>query len=402
MQTNVSIAEDVYLIGVNDRRTALFENLWPLPYGVSYNSYLIRDEKCALLDTVEFGSEGTYIERIGVLLGGRTLDYLVIHHMEPDHSGEIEAVMKRYPDVKLVGNWQTRKIIESYFGDITGNFLEVKDGETISLGRHTLQFFMTPWVHWPETMMTYVESEKMLFSGDAFGTFGATDGAMTDSLADLADYAEEMRRYYSNIVGKYGGMVQKALAKLSGLDVKTICPLHGPVWSRQAGEVIALYDKWSRCEADESVVIIYASMYNNTARMANHIADRLAQSGVSGVKVYDVSKTHLSYLISEIWRCRYVILGSCAYNAEMFPLLELLCSSMLHYGLKNRDLALFGSCSFSGGGVRSLRKFAEASGWNMICEPVEVTGRATPGNLDKFEPLAVSVAAKVKEGQKRG
>jgi len=195
-------------------------------------------------------------------------------------------------------------------------------------------------------------------------------------------------------------MVQKALAKLSSLDVKTLCSLHGPVWSRQAGEVIGLYDKWSRCEADEEAVIIYASMYNNTAHMANHIADRMAERGVTGVKVYDVSKTHLSYLISEIWRCRYVMLGSCAYNADMFPLMELLCNSMLHYGLKNRELAIFGSCSFGGGGVRSLRKFAEASGWELMCEPVEVTGTATPANLAKFEPLADAVAERIKAGRK--
>ena len=357
MQTNVSIAEGVYLIGVNDRRTALFENIWPIPYGVSYNSYLIRDDKCALLDTVEFGSEGAYLDRIEEILGERELDYLVVNHMEPDHSGEIGTVLKRYPSV-------------------------------------------TPWVHWPETMMTYESTEKILFSADAFGTFGATDGAMTDALTDLAEYREEMRRYYSNIVGKYGGMVQKALAKLSSLDVKTLCSLHGPVWSRQAGEVIGLYDKWSRCEADEEAVIIYASMYNNTAHMANHIADRMAERGVTGVKVYDVSKTHLSYLISEIWRCRYVMLGSCAYNADMFPLMELLCNSMLHYGLKNRELAIFGSCSFGGGGVRSLRKFAEASGWELMCEPVEVTGTATPANLAKFEPLADAVAERIKAGRK--
>ena len=274
MQTNVSIAEGVYLIGVNDRRTALFENIWPIPYGVSYNSYLIRDDKCALLDTVEFGSEGAYLDRIEEILGERELDYLVVNHMEPDHSGEIGTVLKRYPSVKLIGNAMTRKILLGYTGDLGDRFMEVKDGDSLSLGKHTLHFYMTPWVHWPETMMTYESTEKILFSADAFGTFGATDGAMTDALTDLAEYREEMRRYYSNIVGKYGGMVQKALAKLSSLDVKTLCSLHGPVWSRQAGEVIGLYDKWSRCEADEEAVIIYASMYNNTAHMANHIADR--------------------------------------------------------------------------------------------------------------------------------
>lgn len=400
MKTNFNITDDIYLIGVNDRRTALFENIWPIPHGVSYNSYVIRDEKCAILDTIEFGSEGAYIDRIKLVIGDRPLDYLVVNHMEPDHSGEIETILRYYPSVKLVANKQTRKIMEGYFGDVSANFLEVKDGDSISLGKHTLRFYTTPWVHWPETMMTYEESEKILFSADAFGTFGTTDGAMTDTQTDIAVYEEEMRRYYSNIVGKYGIMVQKALAKLSSLDVKILCPLHGPIWSRQAGEVISLYDKWSRGEADESVVVIYASMYNNTAHMANYVADRLADQGIKGVKVYDVSKTHLSYLISEIWRCRYVVLGSCAYNSEMFPLMELLCTSMLHYGLRNRDLAIFGSYSFNGGGVRALKKFADASGWNMLCEPVEVAGRATPENLAKFDGFADSIAAAINNNRK--
>lgn len=401
MQTNVSIADGIYLIGVNDRRTQLFENMWPIPYGVSYNSYVIVDEKCALLDTVEFGSEGSYVGRVEAILDGKTLDYLVVNHMEPDHSGEIETILMRYPEVKVIGNAQTFKILQSYFGDISANFQEVKEGDIISLGKHTLQFFMTPWIHWPETMMTYEATEKILFSADAFGTFGTTDGAQTDEVAELACYENEMRRYYSNIVGKYGGMVQKALAKLSSLEVTTLCTLHGPVWKRQAGEVIALYDKWSRCEADEDVVIIYASMYNNTAHMADHLAVQLALRGVKNVKVYDVSKTHLSYLISEIWRCRYVVLGSCAYNGTMFPLMELLCNSMLHYGLKRRSLALFGSYSFNGGGVRALKKFADDSTWEMIAEPVDVCGRATIENLTKFEPLADAIAAKMKENERK-
>lgn len=396
MQTNVSIADGIYLIGVDDRRTALFENIWPLPCGVSYNSYLIRDERSVLLDTVQFGSESAYIDRIEAALQDAALDYLVINHMEPDHSGEIESVLRRFPAVRIIGNRQTRRILESYYGDVSANFMEVKDGDTLELGRRSLRFFMTPWVHWPETMMTYETTDKLLFSGDAFGTFGTADGAATDAETDLSRYEDEMRRYYSNIVGKFGGMVQKALAKLASLEVSALCTLHGPVWRRQAGEVLALYDKWSRCEADNEAVIIYASMYNNTARMADYIAERMAASGIEGIRVYDVSKTHLSYLISEIWRCRYVVLGSCAYNTGMFPLMELLCNTMLHYGLKNRRLALFGSCSFGGGGVRNLKRFAQESGWEMICDPVEVTGRATSENLEKFLPLAEAVASEMK------
>lgn len=401
MQTNVSIADGIYLIGVNDRRTELFENMWPIPHGVSYNSYVVVDDKCALLDTVEFGSEGGYLERVESILGGRTLDYLVVNHMEPDHSGEIEAVMNRFPQAEMVGNALTGKMLRAYFGGrFMDRFHEVKDGDGIVLGKRTLRFYLTPWVHWPETMMTYEESGKILFSADAFGTFGTTDGALTDGTAELDNYREEMRRYYSNIVGKYGAMVQKALAKLSSLPVEMLCPLHGPVWRRQAGEVISLYDKWSRGEADNDVVIIYASMYNNTARMADYTAELLARRGIRNVKVYDVSKTHLSYLISEIWRCRYVILGSCAYNGTMFPMMELLCNSMVHYGLKGRSLALFGSYSFNGGGVRSLAKFAEEIKWEQIAEPVDVLGRATAENLERFERFADQIADRIEADRK--
>ncbi len=245
-------------------------------------------------------------------------------------------------------------------------------------------------------MMTYLVGEQMLFSADAFGTFGATDGAVIDATMQ-GGYESEMRRYYSNIVGKYNAMVQKALGKLAGLPVKTICPLHGPVWRKKAPEVIALYDKWSKAEADDAVVVIYASMYNNTAHMADYIAKTAAAAGVADIKVYDVSKTHISYLISEIWRCKYVVLGSCAYNGGMFPLMEMLCSTMITTGLKNRSLAIFGTGSWAGGGVRTLKEFAAASGWESICEPVEVLGRATPEKMTAFDPIAEALAGKFRK-----
>lgn len=397
MHTIISIADNVNIIRVNDRRTHLFENLWPLPYGVSYNSYLIIDEKTALLDTVQFGSENTYVERIESLLDGRELNYLIINHMEPDHSGEIESVLLRWPGVQIVGNLQTRKILANYYTFPEENFHEVADGDTLPLGKHTLQFHLTPWVHWPETMMTYETSEKILFSADAFGTFAAADGAIIDTEPSLDDYESEMRRYYSNIVGKYNGMVQKALAKLAGLKVKTLCPLHGPVWRDKAKEVIALYDKWSRAEADNAAVVIYGSMYNNTAHMADHIAETAAAGGVADIKVYDVSKTHLSYLISEIWRCKYVVLGSCSYNGGMFPLMEMLCSTMKSIGLKDRSLAIFGTGSWAGGGVRTLKIFAEESGWNMICDPVEILGRATPEKMERLDGIAQAIIKEMSE-----
>ena len=392
----MKITEDIIYAGVNDHQVDLFEGQYRVPNGMAYNSYVILDEKTAVMDTLDANFADEWLENVAKALDGRKPDYLIVQHMEPDHSANIENFVKAYPEATVVANTKTFAMMKNFFPkmDLAGKKLEVKDGESLTLGKHVLTFVFAPMVHWPEVMTAYEETEKILFSADAFGRFGALERTAR------APWAPQARRYYYNIVGKYGGMVQKALAKLSSLDVKTLCSLHGPVWSRQAGEVIGLYDKWSRCEADEEAVIIYASMYNNTAHMANHIADRMAERGVTGVKVYDVSKTHLSYLISEIWRCRYVMLGSCAYNADMFPLMELLCNSMLHYGLKNRELAIFGSCSFGGGGVRSLRKFAEASGWELMCEPVEVTGTATPANLAKFEPLADAVAERIKAGRK--
>ena len=397
MQYSIEVAQGVHWLGTNDRRKHRFENLWPLPNGVSYNSYLITDEKSALMDTIEIGTDGSYLDKIADLLGGRDLDYLVINHMEPDHSGEIATVVLRYPNVTLVGNAKTFGILKSYYGDLTANLLEVKEGDTLPLGSHTLQFVMTPWVHWPETMMTYEISQQILFSADAFGTFGTLDGGILDRHVKFEYYEEGMRRYYSNIVGKYGGMVQKAMAKLDGVPIKTICSLHGPVWQENIDKVIGLYDKWSKCEADPAIVVIYASMYGNGAKMADYIANVIAREGVRDIRVYDVSKTHYSYLISEIWRCKGVMLGSCAYNTEMFPLMEHLCTELLHYGLKERFLGIFGSCSWAGGGVRSLKKFAEASGWESVGEPVEMTGCPTAEKYAGCDELAKAMARRILE-----
>lgn len=264
--------------------------------GVSYNSYLIKDEKCALMDTVESGSDRSYLDWLADTLEGRPLDYLVIHHMELDHSGEIENLIRQYPDVRIVGNAKTFRVLEAYFGKLP-NLVEVKDGDTLSLGYHNLKFVFTPWVHWPETMMSYDTTDGVLFSGDAFGMFGATDGGVFDDQVDFARYESEMRRYYSNIVGKYSGMVQKALAKLSSARIGAICPLHGLVWRSDPARVIGLYDRWSRYEADDAAVVIYASMYGNTAQMADHIArpDRRGRStGHSGLRCVEDARI-LSY-----------------------------------------------------------------------------------------------------------
>lgn len=394
MYCKQKVTERIFWSGVNDRRKQLFENIWPLPNGVSYNSYIIRDEKCVLMDTVEMGSDRAFLEWIDSTLEGRELDYLVINHMELDHSGEIEAVVRRYPNVKIVGNSKTFRVLEAYFGCMC-NLLEVKDGDELDLGYHKLKFVFTPWVHWPETMMTYDQTDGVLFSGDAFGTFGTLDGGVFDDQIEFSYYEDEMRRYYSNIVGKYSTMVQKALARLAGVKVSVICPLHGIVWRKDPAKVVALYDKWSRYEAEDGVVIIYASMYGNTAQMADYIAAQVAKAGVKKIRVHDVSKTHISYLINDIWRYKGVILGSCAYNLQMFPLMENFTRELLHMGVKNRYLGLFGTYSWNGGGVKNLNHFATDIGWEMVADPAEIMGRPSAAKYAACDTLGAAMGAKV-------
>lgn len=385
----------IYWLGANDRKKHLFENMWPLPNGVAYNCYLIKDEKTALVDTIESGVSTEFVDKVEELLEGRTLDYLIINHMELDHSGEIKAIIQRYPNVKIVGNSKTFKVVEAYWG-VTENLKQVEDGEELSLGYHHLKFVMTPWVHWPETMMTYDVTEQVLFSGDAFGSFGTLDGGVFDDEIEFAYYKEEMRRYFSNIVGKYANMVQKAFKKLDGVPVKAVCPVHGPVWRSNPEVVLGLYDRWSKMEAENGVVIIYASMYGNTEQIADHIARKIAEQGIKKIRIHDVSKTHISTLINEIWRYKGVILGSCAYNSEMFPLMENLTRELEHMGVKGRELGLFGSFSWNGGGVKNLKKFHESIGWNLVAEPVDIYGIPTADKYAQCDELALAMAEKLK------
>jgi len=395
MVTQQQVAGGIFRTGFNDRRTQLFENLWPLPGGISYNSYVVVDQKCALIDAMHTLAGGPFIESVEAILEGRKLDYLVINHMEPDHSGEIEQVLHLWPEAKIVGNKRTFSILEAYFGR-KDNLVEVGDGEVISLGGRTLQFFLTPWVHWPETMMTFETTTGTLFSGDVFGMFGATEGGVFDDQVVIERYQSEARRYFSNVVGKYSNMVQKAIEKLKPLPIKAICPLHGLVWRADPARIVGLYDRWSSYAADNAAVVIYGSIYGYTAQMADHIAYLLAGAGVKDIRVYDSSKTHLSYLIDEIWRCRGVVLGSCAYNTQMFPAMAHLTTELEHIGLKNRLLGLFGTFSWNGGGVRNLGIFAQNIGWEMVSDPVEIQGAPTPEKLAPCAALASAMAARLR------
>ena len=391
------INELTYYVGANDRKTHLFENNWPLPHGVSYNSYLIADKFSAIIDTIEFGSDKNFLSNINEILKGKTLDYLIINHMEPDHSGSIGTLLTMYPNIKLVGNAQTFKILNSYFKVNTENFLSVKDGDTLDLGTIKLSFALIPWVHWPETMVTIDTTNKVLFSCDAFGGFGTLDGGIFDDEHDFeSEYLDDMRRYYSNIVGKYSGMVQKAFAKLAGVDIKVIAPSHGLIWRSNPTKVLTLYDNWSKYVSEKGVVIAYASMYGNTEKMADMIASLLSERGVRNIKIYDVSKSHISYILSDIWKYKGLILGTCAYNTQMHPMMDHLCNEIKLIAPKEKRVAVFGSFSWNGAGVKNLKSTLSSMGMEIIEPIVEISGSDVENKfLSQAEKLADLFSSKL-------
>lgn len=383
------ISNKIHYIGTNDRKKHLFENNWPLPYGVAYNTYLIADEHPALVDTLEYGSDNDYLTRINTILEGRPLEYLIINHLEPDHSSMIGEILKAYPNVTVVGNCTTFKLLENYYPVPAEQKLEVMDGSTLSLGHHVLTFAWVPWVHWPETMVTYDTTDKVLFSCDAFGGFGTLDGGIFDDEIDFErNYLSEMRRYYSNIVGKWSDKVQLAFKKLAGLEIRIICPSHGPIWRENPGKVLGLYDKWSSHRAEKGVVIVYASMYGNTEKMADSIARAIAEEGIKNIRVFDVSKTHVSYLINEIWEYNGLILGTCAYNGEMHPMMHHLVHEISVANPQNKVVGVFGSSSWNGAGVRTLKKKLTEMKMDFIEKGVELSGVTTQEKLSGVKDFA--------------
>ena len=398
MHHTVKITDKIHWIGVNDRKTHLFENLWPLDNGISYNSYLINDEQVALIDTVHNCSAEAYIAKIQDIIGmDRSIDYLIINHMEPDHSGAIKGIVEKFPDIQIIGNKKTFKMLEAYYG-FREHLYEINNDDELKLGDHHLKFVMTPWVHWPETMMTYEKSSKMLFSGDAFGTFGALDGGIFDDEINFDFYSDEMRRYFSNIVGKYSNMVQKAFKKLEGIEINIVASTHGPIWRSEPQKVLSLYDRWSRYESETGVVIIFGSMYGNTEMMADFTARRLSEKGIKNIRVRDASKTHLSHLINEVWRFKGVMLGSAAYNTRMLPTMEQFTRAIEHIAPKNRLLGIFGSYSWTGGGVKSLKQFAENMEWDMVGEPVDIKGMPGEAAFSDCAQLADKMADQLLNG----
>ncbi len=390
----VNLAKDIYYLGFNDRRTHLFENIWPIPYGVSYNSYLIVDEKVALVDTVERAFIDDYIDEIESIIGDRDVDYLIINHMEPDHSGALKAIVHRYPNITLVGNKKTFGFVEAYYMNPT-NTLMVHDDYVLDLGKHKLQFQMIPMVHWPETMVTYEETNKILFSGDAFGSYGTLDGGIFDDEINLEFYEVEVMRYFTNIVGKYCPHTQRAIKKLAPLDIKMIAATHGPIWRSDLDWILTRYNKWSSYDLDCGCVIVYGSMYGNTKKMAETIARQLAVRGIKNIRVYDASKTHSSYIINDIFKYKGFIVGSAAYNNAMFPNVETLLTTVEHMVPKDHYLGIFGNYSWNGGGVKNLKTFAENIKWEMVYEPIEEKGNMKLNTREELIALANAMADKL-------
>ena len=360
----IKITDKIYYVGVNDRNKNLFEGLWPLPNGVSYNSYLLVDEKVCLIDTVEVDFFTQYLENIHEVIGDRPVDYLVINHMEPDHSGSIALVKKYYPEIQIIGNKKTFGMMQGFYG-VQGNEIEVKNGDTLSLGNIELQFVLTPMVHWPETMVTLcnnpatAEEGAVLFSGDAFGCFGALNGGVIDEQINCDTFWLEMVRYYSNIVGKYGTPVQQALKKLAGVKLAYICTTHGPVWHQYIERVIGEYDRMSKYETEEGIVICYGTMYGNTERMAEQIARAASEAGIKNIIVYNVSKTHHSYILRDVFRYKALIVGAPTYNTALYHEMEVLLSELAGKDIKNHYIGWFGSHGWASKAVGKIQEWNE-------------------------------------------
>lgn len=343
MYTVRKVVDDLYWIGVNDHRLALFENIFPIPRGVSYNSYLLLDEKTVVFDSVDWSVAREYLRHIELLLEGRPLDYMVIHHMEPDHCAAIDEVCLRYPNVKVISSEQGFQIMNQIGYHIKDEQkVIVKEGDTFSFGKHTLAFVEAPMVHWPEVLMSFDTSNGVLFSADAFGSFGAIDGKLfNDEVNFDRDWLDDARRYYTNIVGKYGPFVQDVLKKASTLPIKYICPLHGLVWRNNLAYFIEKYDKWSKYEPEEEgVMIAYASMYGNTEYAAQSLATALCERGMTEVVVHDVSNTDVSQLISDTFKYSHIVLASVTYNLGIYPVMKDFINDMQALNVQNRTVAL--------------------------------------------------------------
>lgn len=391
------VTDDLYWIGGSDRRLALFENVYPIPRGVSYNSYVLLDEKTVLLDTVDASISGLFFENLEYVLNGRTLDYLIVNHMEPDHCAVIGDVVRRYPDVKLVCNAKTVPMLKQFFNfPVEDRTVIVKEMDTLCTGKHTFAFVMAPMVHWPEAMVSYDTVDKILFSADGFGTFGAINGNLfADEVNFERDWLDDARRYFINIVGKYGVQVQNLLKKAATLEIKMICPLHGPVWRENLGWFIEKYDTWSSYKPEEQAVMIaYASIYGNTENAAEILASKLADKGVKNIAMYDVSVTDPSVIVSESFRCSHLVFAAPSYNGGIFTKMETVLSELKAHSLQNRTVAIMENGTWAPVAGRQMREiFASMKNIELLEEGVTIRSAVKEAQEASLEALAEKIAS---------
>ncbi|MBS4774003.1 MAG: FprA family A-type flavoprotein [Proteobacteria bacterium] len=397
MHCTQKINNDVFYVGASDRRLALFENIYPIPRGVSYNSYLVMDEKTILLDTCDKAVGTQFLENIDFILDGRPLDYLVVNHMEPDHCALMPEIVLRHPNVKIIGNAKTFAMIKQFFDfDIDNRAVVVKEGDTLCTGRHTFHFVMAPMVHWPEVMVTYDSADKYLYAADAFGTFGALNGNIyADEVNFERDWLDDARRYYTNIVGKYGPAVQALLKKAAALDIAAICPLHGPIWRKDCGWFIEKYQLWSTyTPEDKAVALVYGSIYGNTENAVNVLANMLAEKGVRNICVYDASSTHPSVIVSEAFRCSHLVFASSTYNAGIFPPVETALLDLKAHCMQKRTVALLQNGTWAlSAGAQMLKLFEEMKDMTILSPQPSVKSALKADQLPELEQLAETIAS---------
>ena len=399
MHNTRKISRDYYWVGASDRRLELFENVMPITKGVSYNSYLLMDEKTVLLDTADSSVSRQFLENVQYVLNGRVLDYLIVNHMEPDHCSVIEDIVLRYPNLKIIGNAKTVQMINQFFDfDVDSRYVAIKEGDTFSTGSHTLQFVMAPMVHWPEAMFTYDIEEKILFSADAFGTFGALNGNIfNDEINFEKDWLDEARRYYTNIVGKYGNPVQAALKKAGTIDIQMICPLHGPIWRNNLGYILDKYVKWSTYEPeDKAVMLVYGSMYGNTEAAVNVLATKLAEAGVKNIVTYSVSNTHVSHLIAEAFRCSHIVLAAPTYNSGLFTPMENFLMDLKAHGLQKRTFAFIENGTWAPTAACQMMSIVgEMKDSRIIDETLTLRSSMKEPQIEQLELLANDLAVEL-------
>ena len=399
MHSTRKVKDDLIYVGGSDRRLSRFENLFPIPKGVSYNSYVLLDEKTVLFDTADESISRQYIENVVHALNGRPLDYMVVQHMEPDHCAMIDDMLRRYPEVKMVCSAKAVGMFAQFYGtDVAARALVVKEGDKLSTGEHTLHFVMAPMVHWPEVMVTYDEKDKILFSADAFGTFGALAGNIfDDEITFDATWMNDARRYYTNIVGKYGVQVQALLKKAASLDIEMICPLHGPIWHKDLGLLLEKYQKWSTYEPeDKTVMIAYATMYGNTENAANVLAGMLADKGVKNIAMYDVSETDVSELVAESFRCSHLVLAAPTYNSGIQPKMEAYLSDIKALNLQNRTVAVIDNGTWAAtAGKQMIGMLEGMKNMTILENPISIKSALAENQLGALEALADELAKQV-------